>query len=66
MNTTKTMKEIWGVTKRKGSKDFWTRIGVAFENSDGSFNLLFDYYPTNPDTTVQLRDRKPRDADDGV
>jgi len=65
MNTTKTMKEIWGVTQRKGKRDFWTRIGVAFENNDGSYNLLLDFVPTNPDTTIQLRDRKPRDADDG-
>ena len=62
MNTAKTMKEIWGVTTRKGKKDFWTRIGVAFENADGSLNLLFDYYPTKPETTVQLRDPAPRDA----
>lgn len=65
MSTTKAMKEIWGITKRKGNKDYWTRIGVAFENNDGSYNQLFDYYPTNPETTIQLRDRKPRDADDG-
>ena len=25
MNTTKTMKELWGVTQRKGKRDFWTR-----------------------------------------
>ena len=34
----------------------WTTIGVAFENRDSSWNLRFDYLPTNMvDTTIQLR-----------
>ena len=27
-------------------KGFWTRIGTAFQNQDGSWNLRFDYLPT--------------------
>lgn len=54
--------ELWGVVRRKGSEqDYWTRIGAAFENKDGSWNLLFDYFPTAPQTTVQMR---PPKADD--
>jgi hypothetical protein len=52
----------------KGSqkKGFWTRIGVAFENSDGSWNLLFDYLPTNrTPTTIQLREFKAKDDAEG-
>jgi hypothetical protein len=34
-----------------------TRIGVAYENQDGSRNLRFDYLPADLNgTTVQLRD----------
>lgn len=52
-------KELWGIVERKeGDKGFWTRIGTAFENSDGSWNLKFDYMPTSSDTTIQLRDPK--------
>jgi hypothetical protein len=52
------MKEIFGVVKR-GDRNYWTRIGCAFENAaDGSWNLLFDFLPTDPATTIQLRDRK--------
>jgi hypothetical protein len=58
------MKEIFGIVKRN-ERNYWTRIGVAFENSrDGSWNLLFDFLPTSSSTTVQLRDPKPADAED--
>lgn len=51
--------ELWGIKKIEGRRAFWTRIGTAFENHDGSWNLLFDYYPTG-DSTVQMR--PPREA----
>ena len=55
----KPKRELFGVVRREGSeKDFWTRIGTAFENKDGSWNLLFDYIPTSPDTTIQMREPK--------
>ncbi len=56
---TKQRMELYGVVRRKGSeRDFWTRIGTAFENKDGSWNLLFDYVPTSTGTTVQMRPPK--------
>ncbi|MCA9595405.1 MAG: hypothetical protein KC776_18955 [Myxococcales bacterium] len=57
-STRTNMKQIVAVVERgegTDTKKFWTRIGVAFENRDGSWNLRFDYFPTNPATTVQLR-----------
>ena len=48
---------VAGVERGEGDKKktFWNRIGTAFENKDGSWNLLFDYFPTNAATTVQIR-----------
>ena len=47
---------LFGVVQREGmEKGFWTRIGTAFQNHDGSWNLRFDYLPTNPTATVQMR-----------
>lgn len=47
---------LFGVVQREGmEKGFWTRIGTAFQNQDGSWNLRFDYLPTNPSVTVQMR-----------
>ena len=55
----KAKRELYGAIRREGSeKNFWTRIGTAFENKDGSWNLLFDYIPTSPDTTIQMREPK--------
>ena len=53
-------KEIFGVVDR-GEQSFWTRIGVAFENSDGSLNLLLNFVPTDPETTIQIREPRPRE-----
>jgi hypothetical protein len=58
--TQKNMKQIVAAVERKTAdgevRTWWTRVGVAFENNDGSFNLLFDFVPTDPKTTLQLRD----------
>ena len=61
----KNMKQIVAAIERgegDQKKSFWTRIGVAFENRDGSFNLLFDYIPARMQgTTIQLRNFDPKD-----
>jgi hypothetical protein len=44
-------------------KTWWTKIGVAFQNRDGSWNLRFDYLPARlGETTIQLREFSPKDA----
>ena len=61
----KAMKKLVAVRKDRNEKNHWTTIGVAFENSDGSFNLRFDYIPTDPaNTTIQLRDFDERTEED--
>lgn len=62
--TQKNRKQIVAAVKRKLAdgevKTWWARVGVAFENQDGSFNLLFDFIPTDmQSTTLQLRDFDP-------
>jgi hypothetical protein len=60
----KNMKQIVAAVERgegDEKKSYWTRIGVAFENRDGSWNLRFDYFPSRPDTTVQLREFKDKE-----
>jgi hypothetical protein len=68
MNSEKKMMKIVGAISRgdddEEKKSFWTRIGVAFQNKDGSWNLRFDYLPAHlGDTTIQLREF---DANDGA
>ncbi len=55
--------DIYAVIKRKGlEKGLWRKVGVAFRNRDGSANLLFDFYPRDPDTGLQLRWKVSDDA----
>lgn len=60
----KNMKQLVAAIERgegDDKKSFWTRIGVAFENRDGSWNLKFDFVPTSMGaTTIQLRDFDPK------
>lgn len=39
--------------KDSGKKNFWTKLGVAFENKDGSFSLHLDGLPI--DGKLQMR-----------
>jgi hypothetical protein len=65
MNDRKMMQIVGAVERTVGEnkKTWWTKIGVAFPNKDGSWNLRFDYLPARlADTTIQLRDIEPKDA----
>jgi hypothetical protein len=57
--STKNMMQLVAVVERgegDDKKGYWTRIGVAFENRDGSWNLRFDYLPARMETTtIQMR-----------
>jgi hypothetical protein len=61
---------IYGIWKKDpenhDEKGFWTQIGRAFQNSDGSFNLLFDYIPTDKNTRIHVRERQERKDNKGV
>jgi hypothetical protein len=66
MNETRKMLQIVGAVERTlesgEKKSWWTRIGVAFENSDGSLALKFDYLPSNmAETSIQVRKIQPKE-----
>jgi hypothetical protein len=56
-------KIVYGMVKR-GDKTFWTRIGAAWVNKDGSLNVKLDFFPASPDTVLNIRDPKDDDQDD--
>jgi hypothetical protein len=64
MNDKKMMQIVGAVERTVGdeTKTFWTKIGVAFQNQDGSWNLLFEYLPARlAETTIQLREINPKE-----
>ena len=50
------------VEREELKKGIWARIGSAFQNKDGSWNLKFDLLPTNHAMTIQMRE--PREHGD--
>lgn len=58
------MKQLWMVedrpaTANREAKSFWTKVGVAFENRDGSWTLELAAVPVNG--RLQMRDPAPKD-----
>ena len=49
-------KLVYAVTE-KGEKSFWTKIGMAFVNRDGSLTVRLDAMPMNG--VLQIRDEDP-------
>lgn len=61
---TSKFKNLWMVedrpaTNNKPQASFWTKIGVAFENKDGSYTLHLAAIPVNG--RIQMRDPGPKD-----
>lgn len=53
-------KEVYAVQEGKEEgKSFWTKIGTAFENKDGSLNVLLNCLPLNG--KIHIRDKKEKD-----
>lgn len=57
-------KEVWLVEDAPNAnrKAFWTKIGVAFENKDGSWNLRLSAVPIGSNT-LNIRDPKPAEQE---
>lgn len=53
------MKIVYMISERNG-KSFWTRIGVAFVNSDGSLNVKLEAMPISGE--MHIRDYTPREG----
>lgn len=51
-------KEVWLVEDRREGKSIWTRVGVAFENTDGSWNIRLSALPVGGGR-LNMRDPLP-------
>ena len=55
-------KKVLSPTEGKNGKVFWTRVGNAYVNKDGSTNVWLHAYPTNG--VLQIRDLDDKSNDD--
>ena len=50
---------VYSIVEREGmDKSFWTRIGAAFKNRDGSYNIHLDALPCNG--KLHMREPEPK------
>ena len=51
------MKDVFAIyeSRQPGERSRWVRIGVAFDNKDGSLNLLLDAVPLSGRLHVRAR-----------
>jgi len=61
VNTPRPYRVVYAIVERR-EKKFWSRIGAAFQNQDGSVNVLLDALPMNGE--LQIRDPQPKDRPD--
>lgn len=55
------MKEVFALTERTKNgetKTFWTKIGVAYDNKDGSITCKLDALPVSGQ--CQIREARPK------
>lgn len=65
MSEKKNMKHLWMVedlpaTANREAKSYWTKVGVAFENRDGSWSLELSAIPVSG--RLQMREPAKREG----
>jgi hypothetical protein len=48
----------YNIIKREGAKNIWSRVGSAFKNRDGSFNIFLDSFPVGGKLHIREDDRE--------
>jgi len=57
-NDNNNRKDVFVIRDGKNGDSFWTKVGAAFVNRDGSLNVLLDALPT--DGKLHIRDAKAK------
>ena len=51
-----TVKDVFNIIDKGDGKSRWVKIGMAFENRDGSTNVILDCIPR--DGKMQIREKR--------
>ncbi len=61
-DASKPYRVVWAITETPEDRpDRWTRVGIAYENRDGSVTLRLDALPTSG--KLQVRDPRPEELE---
>jgi hypothetical protein len=55
-------KVVYNIVEGKDGKSYWTRIGIAFENKDGSLNIFLNQLPL--DGKLHVREPKAKNENE--
>jgi hypothetical protein len=64
MNMDQSKMKIAYVITQRGTQKYWTRVGVAFVNKDGSLNVKLEAIPVTGE--LHVRDYVPREDGAGT
>jgi hypothetical protein len=64
MNMDQSKMKIAYVITQRGTQKYWTRVGVAFVNKDGSMNVKLEAIPVTGE--LHVRDYVPREDGAGT
>ena len=62
------MKDVFAIVETKSEgrdRTRWIRVGVAFDNKDGSVNVLLDALPLAGRLQIRMREGDPDPAENG-
>ena len=54
--STRPVRQVFAIAERNG-KSYWTRVGAAFTNQDGSDTVLLDALPVNGRMQIRTVDK---------
>jgi hypothetical protein len=67
--TTAGARKVWGaynIVERQNGRRFWSRIGSAFKNRDGSYNIFLDSLPLGGKIQIREEDREAQRKEPGA
>lgn len=62
MESSKTQPWFTYTVVERDSKKYWVKVGIAYRNRDGSYNIKLDAVPVNG--TLHIRERAENSAED--
>jgi hypothetical protein len=55
--------DVFTIVERENApRPFWVKLGTAFQNKDGSFNIYLDALPVNGKLQIRTAERRESDA----
>jgi hypothetical protein len=59
----KNTKAVYTIIEREDRKNLWLKIGVAFENNDGSLNVILNALPVNGKLHIRDMEKGQKEED---